>query len=132
MESEMPPFSSEQDKGEPELPQSEAITALIQAEIQALKQVEMVSIQLFQALERQMVEVETLITQVKKHRDIPKPMKKSYKELYWWSFVAGDIKAYGDQCESYRTWLEGVQETYDEKLLTFKQLQEDINNLYPQ
>ena len=67
----------------------------------------MVSMQLFQVLERQKAEVEILITQMKKHRrDIPKTLKKSYKEQYWWNGLAGEIKGYGEQCEAYRIWLE--------------------------
>lgn len=54
MESEISPFSDDQDKVEHEPLLPDAITSLIQAEIQALKQVEMVRTQLFQALEQQM------------------------------------------------------------------------------
>ena len=120
MEAETPPFPEDLDKFEPE-----TIGDLIKAEIQALKHVEKVGMQLFQALQQQMREAETLITYIKQRRDLPRSMKKACKEQYWWGFVTGDTKAYGEQCEGYRIWLESIQQTCYEKLAAFKQLQED-------
>lgn len=128
METEQPRLP--QDAAGNTLPLPEAIDALIQAEIQALKHVEMISAQLFQVLEKQVDEVENLHGEMKKRRDISKAQKNVYnRQSSWWGGLGGEIREHRKQSEYLRTFLENRLQECREDLAAFKQLQEDIGNL---
>ena len=126
MEAEKPSLPNNREEAGDENPLTETMVAIIRA----IEQVNLVNSGLFQALEQQVVEVETLKIEMKQRKDIPKPLKKMYNEqLYWWSGMSGQTKEYQEQFEGYQLWLENAQETCRKNLSAFKQLREEIGKL---
>ncbi len=117
------------DETENGFPTSETIESLIYLEIQMLKNVEMASTQLFQALGRKIDEIEKVKKSIKKRKDVTKLVKLNLNDITRRLFgLNTNIWGYWKQLESQRIWLESMQEKLQNDLAVFKQMQEEIDN----